>query len=74
LMELSRLIGLNDFKLKKGFKEMYGTTVFGYLREKRLEQASLLLQNGTMNVMEVANAVGCSNPSHFAEVRKEKYG
>ncbi|HAU35030.1 AraC family transcriptional regulator [Lysinibacillus fusiformis] len=74
LMELSRLIGLNDFKLKKGFKEMYGTTVFGYLREKRLEQASLLLQNGTMNVMEVANAVGYSNPSHFAEVFKEKYG
>lgn len=44
LMELSRLIGLNDFKLKKGFKEMFGTTVFGYLREKRLEKASYLLQ------------------------------
>jgi len=74
LMELSRLIGLNDFKLKKGFKEMYGTTVFGYLREKRLEKAFYLLQNGTMNVMEVANAVGYSNPSHFAEVFKAKYG
>jgi len=74
LMELSRLVGLNDFKLKKGFKEMYGTTVFGYLREKRLEKAFYLLQNGTMNVMEVANAVGYSNPSHFAEVFKAKYG
>ncbi|MGE7988477.1 helix-turn-helix transcriptional regulator [Lysinibacillus fusiformis] len=74
LMELSRLVGLNDFKLKKGFKEMYGTTVFGYLREKRLEKASFLLQSGTMNVMEVANAVGYSNPSHFAEVFKGKYG
>lgn len=74
LMELSRLIGLNDYKLKKGFKEMYGTTVFGYLREQRLEKACYLLQNGTMNVMEVANAVGYSNPSHFAEVFKERYG
>lgn len=74
LMELSRLIGLNDYKLKKGFKEMYGTTVFSYLREQRLERACCLLQNGTMNVMEVANAVGYSNPSHFAEVFKERYG
>ncbi|MGE7110592.1 helix-turn-helix transcriptional regulator [Lysinibacillus sp. NPDC047702] len=74
LMELSRLIGLNDFKLKKGFKEMFGTTVFGYLREKRLEKASYLLQNGSMNVTEVANAVGYSNPSHFAAAFKGKYG
>lgn len=74
LMELSRLIGLNDFKLKKGFKEMFGTTVFGYLREKRLEKASYLLQNGSMNVTEVANSVGYSNPSHFAEAFKGKYG
>lgn len=74
LMELSRLIGLNDFKLKKGFKEMFGTTVFGYLREKRLEKASYLLQNGSMNVTEVANAVGYSNPSYFAEAFKGKYG
>lgn len=52
LIELSRLIGLNDYKLKKGFKEMFGTTVFGYLREKRLEKAFHLLQEGTMNVTE----------------------
>ncbi|WP_409340868.1 AraC family transcriptional regulator [Paenibacillus sp. MBLB4367] len=29
LIGLSRMIGLNDYKLKVGFKEMYGTTVFG---------------------------------------------
>ncbi|WP_233732325.1 hypothetical protein [Lysinibacillus sp. YS11] len=33
-----------------------------------------MLQIGTMNIMEVENAVGYSNPSHFAEVFKEKYG
>lgn len=46
LLELSRLIGLNDYKLKTGFKEMYGTTVFGYLREQRLEKAYRLLMEG----------------------------
>ncbi|MFT9819084.1 helix-turn-helix transcriptional regulator [Lysinibacillus sp. NPDC056185] len=74
LIELSRLVGLNDYKLKKGFKEMFGKTVFGYLREKRLEKAFLLLQEGTMNVTDIANAVGYSNPSYFAEIFKERFG
>jgi AraC-like DNA-binding protein len=74
LIELSRLIGLNDFKLKTGFKEMYGTTVFGYLRDKRLERALLLLQQGNLNVNETSCAVGYSNSSYFSEVFREKYG
>ncbi|SMF84602.1 AraC-type DNA-binding protein [Paenibacillus uliginis N3/975] len=74
LIELSRLIGMNDFKLKTGFKEMYGTTVFGYLRDKRLEKALLLLQQGNMNVNETSCAVGYSNSSYFSEVFREKYG
>lgn len=74
LIELSRMIGLNDYKLKNGFKEMYGTTVFGYLRNKRMETALLLLQGGKMNVNEVSCAVGYSNPSYFAEAFRERYG
>jgi AraC-like DNA-binding protein len=74
LLELSRLIGLNDYKLKAGFKEVYGTTVFGYLRDKRLEKALLLLQQGDNNVNEASCAVGYSNPSYFAEAFREKYG
>lgn len=74
LLELSRTVGLNDFKLKIGFKEVYGHTVFGYLREKRLEKALLLLQKGQVNVNQAACVVGYSNPSHFAEVFREKYG
>ncbi|MFU1798347.1 AraC family transcriptional regulator [Paenibacillus azoreducens] len=74
LMELSRLIGMNDFKLKVGFKEMYGTTVFGYLRDKRLEKALALLQQGHLNVNETSCAIGYSNSSYFSEVFREKYG
>ncbi|AEI42850.1 helix-turn-helix transcriptional regulator [Paenibacillus mucilaginosus] len=74
LIELSRMIGLNDNKLKMGFKELYGTTVFGYLREKRLEKAFLLLQQGDLNVMETSLTVGYSNPSSFSEAFRDKYG
>ena len=74
LLELSRLIGLNDYKLKTGFKEMYGATVFGYLREQRLEKAYRLLMEGGMNVIDVSCAVGYSNSSYFAEAFRAKYG
>jgi AraC-like DNA-binding protein len=74
LVELSRTIGLNDNKLKIGFKELYGTTVFGYLREKRLEKAFLLLQQGDLNVNETSLMVGYSNPSYFSEAFRNKYG
>ncbi|MCQ6557217.1 helix-turn-helix transcriptional regulator [Paenibacillus mendelii] len=74
LIELSRMIGLNDYKLKVGFKEMFGSTVFGYLRDKRLEKAFLLLQQGSMNVTETSCAVGYSNSSYFAEAFRDKYG
>ncbi len=74
LVQLSRMVGLNDFKLKIGFKEMYGTTVYGYLREKRLEKALLLLQQGELNVNETSLAIGYSNPSYFSEAFRAKYG
>ncbi|WP_179223581.1 helix-turn-helix transcriptional regulator [Paenibacillus tyrfis] len=74
LIEIARHVGLNDFKLKAGFKELFGTTVFGYLREKRLEKAFYLLQQGQLNISEVAYSVGYSNPGYFAAAFKEKYG
>ncbi|GGD84033.1 helix-turn-helix transcriptional regulator [Paenibacillus nasutitermitis] len=74
LLELSRFIGLNDNKLKFGFKEMYGTTLFGYLKEQRLETAYHLLQNSGTSVIEAALAVGYSNPGYFAEAFRNKFG
>ncbi|MFS0553916.1 helix-turn-helix transcriptional regulator [Brevibacillus sp. 179-C9.3 HS] len=74
LPELSRMISLNDYKLKAGFKAMFGTTVFGYLREKRLEKALYLLEQGEMNVTETSSAIGYTNTSYFAEAFREKYG
>ncbi|MNI64355.1 Regulatory protein PchR [compost metagenome] len=68
------MIRLNDYKLKVGFKDMYGSTVFGYLRDQRLEKAFLLLQQGNMNVNETSCAVGYSNSSYFAEAFRDKYG
>lgn len=74
LLELAKIVGLNDFKLKMGFKAVFGTTVFGFLRERRLERALELLQAGEMNVSQVAWTIGYSNLSHFTIKFREKFG
>lgn len=73
LLELARLAGINDFKLKKGFKACFGTTVFEHVRATRLEQAMALLRGGS-NVTEAALSVGYSNPSAFAQQFFRRYG
>ncbi|KAA9338618.1 helix-turn-helix transcriptional regulator [Hymenobacter busanensis] len=74
LLELARLFGINDFKLKKGFKEVCGTTVFGYIAEKRLTEARALLETTALPVQEVGEQVGFVNAAHFATCFRRKFG
>lgn len=74
LNALSRKVGLNEYKLKQGFRHIFHNTVFGYLHDYRMTRSRLLLESGTMNVTEVAQAVGYSNHSHFAAAFRKKFG
>ncbi|MES5927073.1 AraC family transcriptional regulator [Bacillus cereus group sp. MG9] len=74
LLELAKIVELNDYKLKIGFKELFGMSTFAYLREKRMEHAIDLLRSGNSNVTETAFAVGYNNVSHFSELFRKKYG
>lgn len=74
LRELARLVGLNQKKIKQGFHELFNTTVFGFLRRYRMEQAKLLFEKDMASVSEVANAVGYTNVSHFGVTFKSHHG
>ena len=74
LMGLARQVQINDHKLKIGFKEIFGTTVFGYLHDCRMEQARQLLETGELSVGRAAQAVGFANRSHFAVGFRKKFG
>ena len=73
-MELARQVGMCDYNLKRGFKEAFGTTVFGYLRDRRLEKAQQLLLEQKMTVASVARAVGYDSPTSFTTAFKRKFG
>lgn len=72
LIELARKSGLNDYKLKKGFKSLFGHTVFGYLFEQRMERAYKLLEDGH-SVSLASEEVGYKNPHHFTAAFKKKF-
>jgi len=74
LPELARLAGLNEAKLKAGFRAHFGETVYGTLRRHRLDEAHRLLRQGRYNVTEVALRVGYANPSKFAAAFRAQFG
>ncbi|MBK1441829.1 helix-turn-helix transcriptional regulator [Parapedobacter sp. ISTM3] len=66
--------GLNDFKLKKGFKELFGTTVFEYFTRLRMEYARKLLLDTSHHVNEVAYTLGYGDPYNFTKAFKKHFG
>ena len=74
LAELARRAGLSETTLKRGFRQVFDTTAFGYLRSRRMECARTLLQSGEATVLEAAARVGYSNPSNFAAAFRRQFG
>ncbi|WP_172918119.1 helix-turn-helix transcriptional regulator [Capnocytophaga canis] len=74
LQELSNEIGLNIKKLKEGFKQIYGDSVYAFLFDYKMEIARKLLEGKDMNINEISSKVGYSTPSHFIAAFKKKYG
>ncbi len=74
LLKLAELVGLGYHKLRYCFREVFSTTVFGYLHDYRMEQAKIMLAGTQMQVAEVANAVGYSHLGYFAKAFKKKFG
>ncbi|WP_163410763.1 helix-turn-helix domain-containing protein [Flavobacterium ajazii] len=74
LVELSHRAGLNDYKLKKGFKEIFGTTVFAYLFELRMIEAKRLLIENDKSLSEISLLCGYKFVQNFTNAFKVKFG
>lgn len=74
VIELSHKVGINDFKLKKGFKQLYGVTIFDFLLEARMEKARTLLTETDTPIHEIAFATGYKNVSSFTAAFKKRMG
>ncbi|MBC8032658.1 MAG: helix-turn-helix transcriptional regulator [Chitinophagaceae bacterium] len=74
IKELSRKVAINECYLKKGFKEMFGTTIFDFYQSQRMEHARYLLYEKGLSVTDVSMLLGYSSISHFSTAFKKHTG
>jgi len=71
--KLATEVGLNEHRLKEGFKSLYGSTLFQYLLDYKMNQGKSMLDTGNYKIKEVAYELGYTNPSHFISAFKSKF-
>jgi AraC-like DNA-binding protein len=74
LADLAKEVGLPLKRLKEGFKQVYGDSVYSFLFDYKMEHARRLLETGQYNVNEIGLRIGYSTASHFIAAFKKKYG
>ena len=74
LEDLARKVGTNEYTLKKGFKEIFGISVFQYWKGLRLDTAKSMLLDEGLSIQEVSRKIGYKNPQHFSAAFKKQFG
>lgn len=70
---LAHAAGMNEFKLKTGFKSVYGQPLFIYLTNHRMKLATQLLETGNYSVGEIAYRCGYNHPTNFCAAFRRKF-
>lgn len=74
LFEVAGSVGLSHTRLNLYFKRVFDTTVFGYLRKRRLDQAKWLIEGQAKNVTNAAYSVGYNSLSSFSRAFRSQFG
>ena len=74
IKRLSQMVLMNTTDLEKGFKSIYGTTIFAYSRMNKMKKAKELLEDNKLSILEISLAVGYSNGGKFSKAFKETFG
>ncbi|MCT1532902.1 AraC family transcriptional regulator [Sphingobacterium daejeonense] len=73
LKTLTRKFGINEYKLKNAFKDLFDDTVFSYIRKQKLKRAKYLLLNSDLEIKEIAFLTGFKYSHHFSKVYFDHY-
>ncbi|MDR5587355.1 MULTISPECIES: AraC family transcriptional regulator [Clostridium] len=74
IKSLSRMVGMNTTDLEKGFKSIYGYTIFSYSKMYKMKKAKELISNEKIPILEISLLCGYSNGSKFAKAFRETFG
>ncbi|WP_188609564.1 helix-turn-helix transcriptional regulator [Chelatococcus reniformis] len=73
-LQLARRVGVNVTTLQANFKKVFGTTIFGHVRDQRLMMARVLLRDHGLAVAQAAHRVGFARPSAFSAAYRRHFG
>lgn len=74
IKDISEIVNMNTTDLEKGFKSIFGDTIFSYSRKCKMAKAKQLLEDNDKSVLEVALCCGYSSGGKFAKAFKETFG
>lgn len=74
LRDLAHMVGTNEFSLKRNFKIAFGTTVYGYLNQYKMEMAKTMLLKKDITIAEISTKMGYTYPTHFSSAFKKYFG
>ena len=72
--QLSEQYEMSATNVKKYFTEVYGNSIYAYLKEYRIQQAAKMLKSTTDDIAVIAGNVGYDNASKFASSFKSVMG
>lgn len=74
IKQLARMVGTNDFNLKRGFRQLFGNSIFAYVQSVRLERARELLMETDYSITDIAYMTGYDHCNNFSVAFKRKFG
>jgi AraC-like DNA-binding protein len=72
--EIAKRIGINEFKLKTGFRELFGQGIYGYLQTERLQESAQLLTESRLTIKEIADKTGYRSANSFIKAFRKTFG
>jgi AraC-like DNA-binding protein len=74
LKDLAKMVGTNEYYLKRNFKAVFGESVFRYLHQMKMEKAIEMIKQHNKKVAEIASILGYKHPTHFTAAFKKYFG
>jgi len=73
IKELARIVGTNEFKLKSGFRELFGNSVYGTILEHRMNLAMEMLGSKKLTISQIAHELGYNHAAHFSTAFRKHF-
>lgn len=74
IRQLSKMVALNEFKLKKGFQYVFHLPIAEWIQEEKLMYAKECILNSPLPVKQIAAQVGYSRITNFITAFRKKFG